>query len=874
MKKTLLLIFIFISSIGFSQAPIAKIQNYLESQKEMNNLSSQDISEWTVISTGSSKATKIDNYYIQQKYRGISIYNSVSNVWYKNDQVINIQNAFVSSLSQKINTTSPNLSVIEGLESALLTLNESLNSYAVIDELGDNKYLISNGNLNEDPISAELVFQPNTDNSSLTLAWDFNFYSQDYSHLWSLRVDASNGVLLEKHDLVLSCSFGDSNHKEHNHNFNFTSKAFKDNYSNTSALFSGSYRVIPFDIESPNHGSRQLVTNPHNTLASPYGWHDTNGVDGAEFTITRGNNVHAQEDADGNNGTGASPDGGAGLSFDFPYGGTSVAASTYLDASTTNLFYMSNMMHDVWYQYGFDEPNGNFQANNYGRGGATSLFGDYVFADAQDGSGTNNANFSTPVDGSRPRMQMFLWDVGPRPNYITINSPASISGEYPAADNVFSPGYVALPPLPGITQDLVLYLDPVGGTNEACGTTPPLNAASLNGKIAVIRRGNCPFVEKVKNAQTAGAVAVIVVNNDAANPNTLVNMSGADATITIPAIFVTYNFGEALITEMSSNTINTTLKDEPITFVNSDGDFDNGIIAHEYGHGISTRLTGGPSTSCLNNQEQMGEGWSDFFALMMQMKAGDQPEDIHGIGTFATSEPTNGRGIRSYPYSTDMSINPFTFADSNTEVVPHGVGSVWATMLWDLAWAYVGKYGFDADKFNGTGGNNKVMQLVLDGLKLQGCNPTFVSGRNALIAADQATTGGQDFCLIWEVFARRGLGVGASSGSASSATDQVEDFTAPAPGPNCTLSVNYFENEDMIKVYPNPSNGMINIAINNYSGKLNIQIFDLNGREVFSQNVSDFNIEKSLDLNSLQSGIYLLKMNGEELSFTKKVILN
>ena len=67
MKKTVLLIFVFISSIGFSQAPIAKIQNHLESQKEINNLSSQDISEWTVISTGNSKATKIDNYYIQQK---------------------------------------------------------------------------------------------------------------------------------------------------------------------------------------------------------------------------------------------------------------------------------------------------------------------------------------------------------------------------------------------------------------------------------------------------------------------------------------------------------------------------------------------------------------------------------------------------------------------------------------------------------------------------------------------------------------------------------------------------------------------------------------------------------------------------------------
>jgi len=54
------------------------------------------------------------------------------------------------------------------------------------------------------------------------------------------------------------------------------------------------------------------------------------------------------------------------------------------------------LVHDVWYQYGFDEASGNFQSNNYGRGGTA---GDYVQADAQDGGGTNNANFSTPTDG-------------------------------------------------------------------------------------------------------------------------------------------------------------------------------------------------------------------------------------------------------------------------------------------------------------------------------------------------------------------------------------------------------------------------------------------------------------------------------------------
>ena len=82
----------------------------------------------------------------------------------------------------------------------------------------------------------------------------------------------------------------------------------------------------------------------------------------------------------------------------------------------------------------------------------------------------------------------------------------------------------------------------------------------------------------------------------------------------------------------------------------------------------------------------------------------------------------------------------------------------------------------------------------LDAMKLQPCNPSFVTGRDAIIAADQATTGGENYCMIWEVFARRGLGVNASSGTNSGVQgiqDQTEDFTEPAPGPNCTLSVNY-----------------------------------------------------------------------------------
>src|SRR5207253_10294109 len=88
------------------------------------------------------------------------------------------------------------------------------------------------------------------------------------------------------------------------------------------------------------------------------------------------------------------------------------APSTYRDAAVTQLFYWCNFMHDKLYELGFTEAAGNFQVNNFGRGGAGN---DPVQADAQDGSGTDNANFSTPSDGSSGRMQMYIFDF-PVPN--------------------------------------------------------------------------------------------------------------------------------------------------------------------------------------------------------------------------------------------------------------------------------------------------------------------------------------------------------------------------------------------------------------------------------------------------------------------------
>jgi hypothetical protein len=118
--------------------------------------------------------------------------------------------------------------------------------------------------------------------------------------------------------------------------------------------------------------------------------------------------VDAYLDVDANN----SPDSGGNQIMD----GNFTAAADLASAPTTaanrqvaiqNLFWASNVLHDQLYKHGFNEAAGNFQQNNFGKGGAGN---DSVLAEAQDGSGTNNANFSTPADGSNPRMQMFLWN--------------------------------------------------------------------------------------------------------------------------------------------------------------------------------------------------------------------------------------------------------------------------------------------------------------------------------------------------------------------------------------------------------------------------------------------------------------------------------
>jgi len=132
---------------------------------------------------------------------------------------------------------------------------------------------------------------------------------------------------------------------------------------------------------------------------------------------------------------------------------------------------------------------------------------------------------------------------------LTVNSPASIAGNYAAGAASFGP------PLsnPGITGSAVLADDGAGATSDAC--TALVNGAAISGNIALVDRGSCAFTIKVKNAQNAGATGVIVADN-VAGP--VAGMAGSDPTITIPSLRVTLATGNTIKGELG-NGVNATL---------------------------------------------------------------------------------------------------------------------------------------------------------------------------------------------------------------------------------------------------------------------------------------------------------------------------
>lgn len=750
--------------------PLEIALTYLAQTASDRGVDSADIANLLITDHYTSQHNGVTHIYVRQQVDGLQVIGANGNIHIAADgSVINEANQFIPHAGSRAATRSPHMSAVDATYAAAAQLDLVVTTPVVALQAArgpSQAQLLSDGGMAQEPISAELVYVPH--DNALRLAWNLIINENSGAHWWETQVDAVTGEMLGQVDWVVSEAWEYPQQPASDHNPSVQ-------HTPTLPTTGPAYLVFPMPLIDAQDGgfNQTLVTDSADVTASPYGWHDTDGAPGAEFTDTRGNNVFAQEDVDRNNVGGFRPNGGDDLIFDYLFDpAIEPDENTNQAAAIVNLFYWNNVLHDVFYGYGFDEAAGNFQHNNYGHEG---LAGDPVQADAQDGSGTNNANFATPPDGLPSRMQMFVWTAPPG---FSVTAPPELAGQYDAASAGFGPSLNDLPPISGT---LILGDDgsdePVtedeGSVTDGC--QPLLNAADIAGNIVVLDRGNCYFTTKVLHGQEAGAVAVLIANNQGGD--VVQSMGGSNPDISIPSLMITQNLGDSIKATLPTQAVSVALSGS--TEPNRDSDFDNLIIAHEYGHGISNRLAGGPAnSSCLFNSEQMGEGWSDFFGLWLTAKPTDTPEQPRGIGNYVMFQTPEDKGIRPNPYSTDLAINPFTFGDIGELQIPHGLGSVWGAMLWDMYWLLIDEYGYDADLVNGSGGNNLTLQLVLDGLKLQECNPTFTDGRDAILLADEVNNDGANRCTIWRAFAKRGLGVSADS-HGKDVGFEVEAFDIP-----------------------------------------------------------------------------------------------
>lgn len=655
------LLFVFFSA-GAQVKDELKAKQLLEKNKSEIGLSDKDLTNVIISNAYFDQVAKIELVYLQQSYLELPVYNQIQVLAFRDDVLVSNKGSRIYNIEKltQYNKGIPSITANQALVAALKDRNIYFSNEPLVVSSDKNGHYIEfdKAGIARDKITAELIWVP-VNNKKVVLAWQIYLVPNNSSDYWSIRVNAMDNSIVDIANFNVSCNWDQPNSKKE---FTSSKEQMNENkqqmISNSSfnsspnAFNNASYKVIPYPAESPIHtgGTPAVVTNPWTSApgnATTLKWHS----DGAnDYNYTRGNNVYAAEDRDGSNTTqGASAtdtiNDGNTLNFQFNQNlsvtPTQISPNQNQQFCITNLFYWNNILHDIMYLYGFDEVSGNFQANNLSRGG---LGNDFVIADGQDGSGTNNANFATPPDGSSGRMQMYLWT----------------------------------------------------------STTP-----------------------------------------------------------------------------------------------NRDGDLDNGIVSHEFSHGTSNRLTGGPAQAgCLQNAEQMGEGWSDYYALMFTQNWATSTlttgfNSPRGVGNYAVGQTTTATGIRSQRYCTNWSVNNKRYA-ATIPTESHDRGEIWCATLWDMTWNIINQVGvINANLYDtsSTGGNAIALKLVTLGMKLQPCSPGFIDGRDAILQADQILYGGAHQCAIWEAFRRRGMGAFASQGSSGSVTDQVADFTIGSATLGLTQSV-------------------------------------------------------------------------------------
>ena len=577
---------------------------------------------------------------------------------------------------------------------------------------------------------------------------------------------------------------------------------------------------LPSDPLTRNGAASALVTLEHGPISTGDPWLS----EGA--TTTRGNNVEAYLDSaqpdgyvasvpavPGVTGTGPDAEGDATAagSFDYPVeADADPSIESIQKGAVVSLFYINNWLHDFWYDHGFNEEAGNAQLSNYGRGGAE---GDPILAEGQDNSGRNNANMSTPGDGSNPTMQMYLFE-GKALGSVTAVVPAEL-GSFDFNGATFGPASF------DITGDLAMIDDGDGITTDGCSsqTTPAVPVLgtvyylpatpdpTLLGKIVLLDRADCAFTAQAQFALASGASGMVVVNNGDGAPRTMTNRDipiyigvTTDPVYQIPSVVLRKIEGQRIKDALAAGQT-VTLRLQKSRAPDFDGTMDALVIAHEFFHYVSNRLTG------LGNSQGggMGEGWSDFNSLLLavreddrEFKGNEKYEGAYPVGAYVI--PDFYFGIRRLPYSTDFARNPLTFKHiengvplpttaplasgqsgvSNAQV--HRTGEIWSNMLWNCYSRLL-----NDPRHSWSEARSRMQDYVIAGLKMTPSSPTMLEARDGVLAAALATDE-DDFLNCGRGFAARGAGDGAVAPDRGDSThggvvESFEEFTpksAPA----------------------------------------------------------------------------------------------
>ncbi|HKX84171.1 MAG TPA: M36 family metallopeptidase, partial [Pyrinomonadaceae bacterium] len=382
------------------------LKNFLKENTSLTGLSAGQIDELSVTADYTNPDGNLSFALLEQEFDGIPVFRGEIKAGFtKQGEMIRVINNLapgidVSSLSSNFGDPAEAVRAAAGyIKHQLTPAEQSLNAA----ESTELKSVFGTGDW---ATTAEKMYFP-TEPGIAVPAWRVLIWEP--VNAYYVVVDAQSGTMLWRKNITEDQ----------------TQSATYQVYTNPNAMINTADNPAPLTPGpvDPTLGTQGALLTRNNVTRvgneAPYTFNNNGWItDGAN--ITDGNALQAGIDRDGVNGVDAPQTGAPNRVFDStwnpppgnPTPGDEPLTAQAQRGAVIQMFYAMNLYHDELYRLGFTELAFNFQDNNFGRGGAGA---DRVSAEGQDSSGTNNANFSTPADGGRGRMQMYLW-TGPTPD--------------------------------------------------------------------------------------------------------------------------------------------------------------------------------------------------------------------------------------------------------------------------------------------------------------------------------------------------------------------------------------------------------------------------------------------------------------------------